>query len=76
MLMLSSVDFFQNYLYQKILSGTLSVSIGLDPDQGRHSVSPDLGPNCLQKLLGEDKVHHYSKRNVYRRRPGPCNLLN
>ena len=22
----------------------------LDPDQDRHSVGPDLGPNCLQRL--------------------------
>ena len=23
------------------------MSKGLDPNQGKHSVSPDLGPNCL-----------------------------
>ena len=23
---------------------------GLDPDQDRHSVGPDLGPSCLQRL--------------------------
>ena len=23
---------------------------GLDPDQDLHSVSPDVGPNCLQRL--------------------------
>ena len=42
-----STDFFQNELFEKILSGTLSNS--LDPDHGRHSVGPDLGTNCLQK---------------------------
>ena len=26
------------------------VSNGLDPDQDRHFVSPDLDPNCLQRL--------------------------
>ena len=26
------------------------VSNGLDADQERHSVSPDLDPNCLQRL--------------------------
>ena len=26
----------------------------LDPDQTRHSVGPDLGPNCLERLLAED----------------------
>ena len=28
---------------------TLRVSNGLDPYQDQHSVSPDLGPNCLQR---------------------------
>ena len=43
---MSSADpFFK--LFKKSISGTLSNS--LDPDQDRHSVGPDLGPNCLQK---------------------------
>ena len=25
-----------------------------DPDQARHYVSPDLGPNCLQSLSADD----------------------
>ena len=29
------------------------MSNGLDPDQDRHSVGPDLGPNCLQKLSAD-----------------------
>ena len=28
-----------------------------DPGQERHSVSPYLGPNCLQKLSADDKSH-------------------
>ena len=43
-------SFFLNDLFLEILSGTLSVSNGLDPDQDGHSVGPDLGPNCLQRL--------------------------
>ena len=31
------------------------MSNGFDPDQDQHSVGPDLGPNCLQKLSAEDK---------------------
>ena len=31
------------------------MSNGLDPDQGRHIVGPDLGPNCLQRLSPGDK---------------------
>ena len=27
----------------------------LDPDQARHFVWPDLGPNCLQGLSADDK---------------------
>ena len=30
------------------------MSNGLDPDQDRHSVGPDLGPNCLQRLSVDD----------------------
>ena len=31
------------------------MSNGLDPGQDRHSVGPDLGPNCLQRLSVDDK---------------------
>ena len=31
------------------------MSNGLDPDQDQHSVGPDLGPNCLQRLPADDK---------------------
>ena len=30
------------------------MSISLDPDQARHFVGPDLGPNCLQILSADD----------------------
>ena len=33
---------------------TIRVSNSLDPDQARHFVQPDLGPNCLQRLWAED----------------------
>ena len=36
---LLSTDFFQNQLF-------IRVSYGLDPDQARHFVGSDLGPNC------------------------------
>ena len=32
-------------------------SKSLDPEQNRCFVSPDLGLNCLQRLLAEDKNH-------------------
>ena len=31
------------------------MSNSLDPDQARHFVGPDLGPNCLQRLSVDDK---------------------
>ena len=33
----------------------MGVSNGLDPDQDRHSVGPDLGSNCLQRLSADNK---------------------
>ena len=32
---------------------TIRVSKSLDPDQARHFVGPDLGPNCFQKLQAD-----------------------
>ena len=46
-----SLLFYSAELFFKInfknLSGTLSVLIGLDPDQDQQNVGPDLGPNNL-----------------------------
>ena len=30
---------------------TIRMSNGLDPDQDRHSVGPDLGPNCFANVV-------------------------
>ena len=52
---LPSVEFFQSYRFQKILSGiTIRVSNNLDPDQARHFIGPDLGSNCLQRLSADN----------------------
>ena len=32
---------------------TIRVSNSLDPDQARHFVGPDLGPNCLKRLSAD-----------------------
>ena len=32
------------------------MSNSLDPDQERHSLVPDLSPNCLQRLSADDKL--------------------
>ena len=34
---------------------TIRVSNGLDPDQDRQNVGPDLGPNCLQRTSADDR---------------------
>ena len=35
------------------IRNTIRVSNNLDPDQARHFVGPDLGPNCLQRLSAD-----------------------
>ena len=40
------------------------MSNSLDPDQDRHSLGPDLGPTCLQRLYTDDKSHRCSKERV------------
>ena len=42
------------FLLLIFFSETIRVSNSLDPDQARHFVGPDLGPNCLQSLSSED----------------------
>ena len=42
---------FSKLTYSKnSFMNTIRVSKGLDPDQDRRSVCPDLDPNCLQRL--------------------------
>ena len=52
MIFMSSADFFQNGLLQKI---SFRVSDSLNPDQDQRFVGPDLGPNCFQRLAAGDK---------------------
>ena len=46
-----SKQFFLDFFFQN----SLRISNGLEPDQGRHCVGPDLGPNCLQRLSADNK---------------------
>ena len=34
----------------------ITTTIGLDPNQDKHSVNPGLGLNCLQRLSADDKL--------------------
>ena len=45
---------------------TIRVSNSLDPDQARHFVGPDLGPNCLQRLSAETKDTPNRQRVKYK----------
>ena len=40
-------------LWMQNFFNTIRVSKSLDPDQARHFVRPDLGPNCLQRLSAD-----------------------
>ena len=41
------------------------MSNGLDSDQDRCSVCPDLDPNCLQMLSADDKSRPARKESVF-----------
>ena len=45
---------FKNNFWKNSFRNTIRVSNSLDPDQAWHSLGPDLGPNCLQRLLSDD----------------------
>ena len=63
---LTSADFFHNQLFQKFFQeyGTIRVSNSLDPDQARHFVGPDLGPNYLQRLSADDTSRQRGGKDV------------
>ena len=46
------------------------MSNGLDPDQDRRSVGPDLGPNSLLRVLEDDKCRRFDcmEPNTYNQR--------
>ena len=41
------------YNLAKFFNSTIRVSSSLHLDQAHHFVSPDLGPNCLQRLAAD-----------------------
>ena len=52
LIFLSAVFFLNQPLLKKIL-GIPSVLINLDLDEVQHSLGPDLGPDCLQRLSAD-----------------------
>ena len=63
MLFLSSADYFQFFFSKNSFKNTTIVSKGLDPDQKRQFVGPDLDPNCLQSLSADDKSHRLQEKS-------------
>ena len=52
---LSSADvFFKINFFVKFFQRIPSMLNSLDPDQARHFVGPDLGPNCLQRITADN----------------------
>ena len=49
------LTFRNNILAKNSLRNTFSVAKGMDPDQDRRSVGPDLDTNFLQRLSADDK---------------------
>ena len=40
------------------------MSNSLDPYQDPHSVGPDLGPNCLQKVISRQKILQLARKGL------------
>ena len=55
----SFFSFLINFFKQIFQKYHIRVSTSLDTDQAQNFVGPDLGPNCLQRLSGYNKSHHY-----------------
>ena len=49
----------------KKIRNTIRVSNSLDPDQARHFVGPDLGPNCFQRLSANDTSRQKVKDKLH-----------
>ena len=62
--LLSSAALFSKLFFSKDhSSNSIRMSIILDPDQDRHSVGPDLCPNCFQWLSADDKSRHWEGKS-------------
>ena len=63
--LLSADFFFKIIFFENSFRNNMRVSNSFDPDQARHFVGPDLGPNFLQKSSADDtsrqELKYYSK---------------
>ena len=53
------INFFKKFF--KDYHQMIRVSNSLDPDQARHFVGPDLGPNCLQNCKSYQQMTKVGK---------------
>ena len=61
------LTFFKtNFFKKNSLRTSIRVPNSLNPDQDQHSVGPDLGPYCLQRLLADDKSRHWQRKSYFR----------
>ena len=59
----NSLTFFKINFFEKFFQEYLQGVNGLDPDQDRQTVGPDLSPNCLQRFSADDKSHRWHGKN-------------
>ena len=64
MLLLSSADFLRIIFSKNSFRNTIRVSNSLDPDQDRHSVGPDLGPNSFERLSADEKKSPLARKSL------------
>ena len=57
------LTFFKIIFFKKFLQEYYQSVNGLDPDQARHSVGSDLGPNCLQRSSVDDEIHCWQAKS-------------
>ena len=55
------LTFFKITFFKKKTFWKHTVLNGLDPDQDRRAVGPDLGPNRLQRLPADDKIRRWQE---------------
>ena len=53
------LTFFKIIFFKNSFRNTIRLSNSLDPDQARHFVGLDLGPNCLQRSSADDNIPHW-----------------
>ena len=63
---LSSADFFKIKFLKKSFRNTTIVSKGLDPDQDRHSVGPDLGPKLFANVTNRQQELPLARKKLIR----------